>query len=48
LLDAAGELYALVGPNRAGKTTTLKMLSGLLRPDAGSIMIGAVPLLRQP
>jgi ABC-2 type transport system ATP-binding protein len=35
----AGELYALLGPNGAGKTTALRMLAGLLKPDAGSICV---------
>ncbi|MFH1022671.1 MAG: ABC transporter ATP-binding protein [Planctomycetota bacterium] len=35
-LDVArGELFALVGPDGAGKSTTLRILTGLLRPDAG-------------
>jgi ABC-2 type transport system ATP-binding protein len=32
-----GSVYGLVGPNGAGKTTLLGMLTGLRRPDAGSI-----------
>ena len=35
----AGEVLALVGDNGAGKSTTLKMLAGSLRPDAGSILL---------
>ena len=35
-----GEVVALVGANSAGKTTTLKTLSGLLRPVAGSVLLG--------
>jgi len=34
---AAGELVALIGANGAGKTSTLKALSGLLKPAAGQI-----------
>ena len=35
----AGEFYALLGPNGAGKTTILRMVAGVLQPDAGSISI---------
>jgi phospholipid/cholesterol/gamma-HCH transport system ATP-binding protein len=34
-------LYGLMGPGASGKSVLLKMLAGLLRPDAGSIRIGA-------
>jgi Cu-processing system ATP-binding protein len=36
----AGEATALVGHNGAGKTTLIKLLLGLIRPDAGSVRIG--------
>ena len=35
-----GELYALLGHNGAGKTTSIKMLVGLLRPSSGDIFVG--------
>ncbi len=34
-----GECVALIGPNGAGKSTMLKMINGLVRPDAGKIAI---------
>jgi ABC-2 type transport system ATP-binding protein len=35
----SGEFFGLLGPNGAGKTTILSMLSGVLRPDNGTIHI---------
>ena len=35
-----GARYALIGPNGAGKTTLINLITGLLRPDAGSIHLG--------
>jgi hypothetical protein len=40
-----GEFDALVGPNGAGRTTTLRMVAGLLRPGAGSIVIDRINAL---
>jgi ABC-2 type transport system ATP-binding protein len=39
-----GEVFGYLGPNGSGKTTTLKILTGLLRPDAGSIRVLGLPL----
>jgi ABC-2 type transport system ATP-binding protein len=36
---AQGEVYGVLGPNGAGKTTFLRMLFGLIRPDAGTLEI---------
>ncbi len=34
-----GEVYGILGPNGAGKTTFLRMLFGLIRPDAGVLRV---------
>ena len=34
-----GEFFAMLGPNAAGKTTTLKILAGLMKPTAGSACV---------
>ena len=44
----AGEIFGLVGPDGAGKTTTTRMLAGVMRPDAGIIMIDGVDVLAEP
>ena len=40
LTIADGEFVVLLGPTGAGKTTTLRLIAGLERPDAGAIRIG--------
>jgi len=43
-----GELFGLVGPDGAGKTTTLRMLAGVLKPTAGDALVGGVSVARDP
>jgi simple sugar transport system ATP-binding protein len=40
---APGELHALVGENGAGKTTLMQVAFGLVRPDAGEVVVAGVP-----
>jgi branched-chain amino acid transport system ATP-binding protein len=42
-----GEIVALVGANGAGKSTTLKAISGLVRPQAGTILLDGDPLTQR-
>ncbi len=43
-----GEIFALLGPDGAGKTTTLRLLCGVLKPDIGSIRIKDIDLTKHP
>src|SRR5208283_4839480 len=43
-----GEFFAMLGPNAAGKTTTLKILAGLIKPTAGAARVCGFDVQRQP
>lgn len=43
-----GELYALLGTNGAGKTTSLRMIAGLLAPDSGNVSIFGRSVVSEP
>jgi len=45
---ARGEFFAMLGPNAAGKTTTIKLLAGLMKPNAGSARICGFDIQSQP
>jgi ABC-2 type transport system ATP-binding protein len=43
-----GEIFGLVGPDGAGKTTTLRMLAGVMPPDEGSATVAGSDVVRDP
>lgn len=43
-----GEIFGLIGPTGAGKTTTLKILSTLILPDYGFVTIDGVNIIKNP
>jgi ABC-2 type transport system ATP-binding protein len=43
-----GEFFAMLGPNAAGKTTTLKILVGLMKPTSGSARVCGFDVQKQP
>lgn len=43
-----GEVFGLLGPNAAGKTTTIKMMVGLLRPTEGRVIIDGYDIVKEP
>ena len=43
-----GGVYGLVGPNGAGKSTAIRHLTGIYRPDAGSVCLDGQPIWENP
>jgi len=48
LVIPRGEFFAMLGPNAAGKTTTLKVLAGLMKPASGSARVCGFDVQTQP
>ncbi|MBX3733128.1 MAG: ABC transporter ATP-binding protein [Verrucomicrobiae bacterium] len=43
-----GEFFCVLGPNAAGKTTLIKMIVGLIRPDSGTVRVAGFDVQSQP
>jgi ABC-2 type transport system ATP-binding protein len=43
-----GEIFGFLGANGAGKSTTIRMLCGLLRPTSGTALVGGVDVAKDP
>ena len=43
-----GELFGLIGPDGAGKTTTMRMLAGILSPSSGNAYIDGISVRKNP
>jgi lipopolysaccharide export system ATP-binding protein len=45
---APGEIFGFLGSNGAGKSTTIRMLCGLLRPSSGTALVGGIDVIADP
>jgi ABC-2 type transport system ATP-binding protein len=43
-----GEIFGLVGPDGAGKTTVMRLLAGVMRPDRGDIVVDGIDVIADP
>jgi ABC-2 type transport system ATP-binding protein len=48
LLIPAGEFFAILGPNAAGKTTTIRMIAGLIKPSSGTVKVCGYDVVTNP
>ena len=43
-----GEIFGLIGPDGAGKTTAMRLMLGILKPDSGEGRVGSCDLVHDP
>lgn len=48
LVVPRGEFFAVLGPNAAGKTTTIRLIAGLIKPTAGAVRVAGFDVQAQP